>query len=35
VIKEGTSPTATTQLSLARDLNKTQRTLLGCLGYRK
>ena len=35
VIKEGASATTTTQLSLARDLNKTQRTLLGCLGYRK
>jgi predicted metalloprotease with PDZ domain len=35
VIKEATSATDTTQFSLARDLNKTQRALLGCLGYRK
>ena len=35
VLQQGGSPTATTQLSLAHDLNKTQRTLLGCLGYRK
>lgn len=31
----GTSPPGATQLTVVRDLSKTQRSLLGCVGYRK